>query len=228
MFSCKGDIGPAGADGIAGADTVTVEFQNGVFPSDAYSGCEDATIEDDYPTYNMGECDYLFTGTYTATKCRHVIKFDLSYIIPDNVQVTGAYLTYTKEDSYGTNTFTAYALTRDWTEGTGACFDSGTPDVNVSWNYYDGSGNSWTTAGGDYNLSAVSNSVFIDGSETTVTFQLNASMVQSWISDPSLNNGVIIIADNENTGTNWLRVYSSEETTGNTLRPKLTINYTAP
>ncbi|HRU40169.1 MAG TPA: DNRLRE domain-containing protein, partial [Candidatus Goldiibacteriota bacterium] len=128
-------------------------------------------------------------------------------------------------DSVGSNTYTAYAISRSWTEGTGACGGGGI-GVNVSWNNFDGTGNAWTAPGGDFSVSAASNAVPVTtvANGTEISFNLNTSMVQSWISSPSTNYG-IIIKDSATTGDKWLRPCSSE-IAGTAYRPKLTVNYT--
>ncbi len=130
----KGDAGIAGADG---SDVASAVFQNGTAPSSGYDGCEDATIKSDYPVLNMGGCEYLLSGTWTGgpTIYKSLIKFDISYISPDNVNVKTAKLTLyfdAAADIDGANTYTAYAVTKNWTEGTGGCSSAGDDDVNAS------------------------------------------------------------------------------------------------
>ena len=225
----KGDAGIAGADG---SNVASALFQNGVAPSSGYGGCEDATIESDFPSLNMGGCSYLLTGKVSVAIYKSLIKFDISYISPKDVDVKTAKLTLyfdNTDDIDGSNTYTAYAVTKNWTEGTGACGGAGDADVNASWNYYDGSVNSWDTAGGDYGAAAMSDSVFIssvsDGS--SIVFNLNADMVESWIEEPHNNYGIIIVGA-ALSGTHWLRPCSSDYASGNYYRPRLEIDYALP
>jgi hypothetical protein len=56
------------------------------------------------------------------------------------------------------------------------------------------------------------------------TFALSPAVVQSWV-DNAANNQGIIIADTDNTdGFD----FTSRESTTSSLRPKLTVAYTAP
>jgi hypothetical protein len=229
MFACtSGDQGPTG---IAGGNTATAVFQDGVSPVAAYTGCQDALLDSSEPNGNAGGCNYILSGIYsTTTQYNTAIKFDLSYIVPSNVQVTSAVLTlYTDSatDNSGSNTYTAYAITRLWTEGTGAC-GSATTGVNVSWNTYDGAGNLWTAPGGDFSATAASNALNVTAVAvgSALSFNLNTAVVQSWISSPSTNYG-LMIKGSAASGTGWLRP-CSREISNTAYRPKLTVNYIVP
>jgi hypothetical protein len=232
LFACS-----AGDKGPMGPNTATAVFQNGVLPSAAYVGCTDATIENEYPTINVGSCDYLISGGYASVFIyRIVIKFDLSYIVPSNVHVTSAKLTlYTdslNDISSLSNTHTAYALTKAWTGGTGSC--GGSANVNTSWNFANGSSDAWSNPGadGNFNATAASNSVPVHtvGVGTEIEFNLDPSVVQAWLSNTDTNYGLIIKAGTESSPAGlgyWLRPCSSN-IAATAYRPKLTINYTLP
>jgi hypothetical protein len=233
LASCKGRTGPAGPAGTDGKNTATAVFQNGISPA-GYSGCEDAALDSGIPNYNTGACGQLLIGgNDTPEIYRAVIKFDLTYIVPVNVSVTSAVLTLyfaDPSDSAGLNTYTAYELSRSWTEGMGACGVSGSPDANVSWDFYDGAGNSWFTAGGDFAADPAGNTVVVGSvaAGSSMSFNLNPALVQSWIADPSSNFGVIIKGDQETgTGQYWASPCSSQNTQIN-LRPRLAVTYTLP
>jgi len=233
FFSCAGDTGPAGPEGNAGDDgDIKVVFQQGVYPSAAYTGCEDAYIEaGGNQEMNYGGCDELNAGYYQviSRKRRSFIKFDLSYITPANVNVTAAYLKLSfssSPDIQGTTTITAYAAAKNWQEGGAPC--TGTADVGVSWADYDGS-NTWDTAGGDYSAVACSDTKEISGSPYDFTLTITADTVESWINDPSANYGMILKASNESSPgvDNYIRPASSEHATSG-VRPELTIYYSLP
>lgn len=234
LASCRGRTGPAGPAGPGGKNSVTAVFRNSAAPSEGYAGCTDATLDSAYPNYNTGGCGQLFIGgDDTPEIYRSVIKFDITYIVPVNVSVTAAVLTLyfaDPSDSAGSNIYTAYALTKAWTGGTGACGVSGTPDVNVSWDYSDGSSNSWAGPGGDFNAAAASDpvpesSVAAGG---FISFSLDPALVKSWITDPSTNFGVIIKGSQETgAGQYWISPCSSD----NALiayRPRLEVTYILP
>lgn len=199
FFSCKGDTGDkgkTGATGPSGADgNMVIMFQKGVYPSSGYTEVKDTGIINNTPTNNYGSCGSNGAGAYPAyIATRSLIKFDVSSIIPSNVIVTKAELVLNLNQIYGTNTYTAYKITNDWVEGT-VC--GSTSPGTATWNNY-GAG-SWTTPGGDFDSTPVSNSLIISDSapQQSITFSLNPAMVQQWISNPSTNYGVLIKADNE-------------------------------
>ncbi len=203
FFSCKGetgDKGATGATGPSGADgSILIMFQQGIYPSLSYNGVKDTCIVKNLSNFNYGGCQNSGSGTFgTYIATRALIKFDISDIAPSNVIVTKAELTFNLNQIYGSNTYTAYKLTRDWIEGN---FCDAASTTVCTWTVY-GAGN-WTTPGGDYDPSPVSNSIFVSGSlPQTITFSLNTAMVQSWISNPASNYGIIIIADNESVVNN--------------------------
>jgi len=221
FMSCKGAAGPGGP---AGANTSMVVFQQGISPSDAYTGCSDTILSGGNTVYNYGAWNMILFGLDPGTPYRILIKFDVSSIIPSNVTVTNASLTLSYQLNNGSNTVTAYALTRDFTEGTEIGGNAGT---GASWSTYDGT-NSWTAAGGDYGAAAVSNSVFADGTKQVITLNLDKSIVQGWITSPSSNYGIILIASDETSSVpNWVRFYSKEYATP-AMRPALTVTYKLP
>ncbi len=222
FISCKGEKGDAGVTGPAGEDIVMAVFQQLTYPDSNYSGVKDTIITDANINYNYGNCGSSGAGAYPSyVGTRALIKFDISGIVPSNVIVTKAELILNLNQVYGTNTYTAYSITKDWIEGT-AC--GGPLAGTCTWNNY-GTG-AWTNPGGDFNSTPVSNSLIIKGSAPqTITFLLNASMVQSWISNPSTNFGILIKANNEAVENNSIFWNSKENmSTG----PMLKVYYKLP
>ncbi len=225
LLSCKGepgDKGTTGTTGPKGADgSILVMFQQGNYPSSAYSGVKDTSIVNVNYNYNYGGCFINGAGAYTSyIATRTLIKFDLYDIVPSNVTVTKAELILTLNQIYGSNTYTAYKLTRDWLEGN---FCNAASTTVSTWNKY-GTGD-WTTFGGDYDPTPVSNSVYVSGTlPQTIKFSLDTSMVQNWISDPLTNYGIIIIAKNESVINNSIFWDTKETTSG----PLLKIYYKLP
>ncbi|GEM_PF-829002 len=227
FFSCKGEIGDKGATGPTGASgsdgSILVMFQDSIYPSSSYNGVKDTTITNVNSDYNYGACWNNGSGSFPAyIATRALIKFDISDIVPSNVIVTKAELVFNLNQIYGSNTYTAYKLTRDWVEGN-FCGDSST--TVCTWTNY-GAG-SWTTPGGDYDPTPVSNSLTVSGSlPQTITFNLNTAMVQSWISDPKNNYGIIIIAENESVINNSIFWYTRED--NGLTGPLLKVYYKLP
>lgn len=212
LFSCKGDPGSAGADGATGptgANTSVMMFQQGVYPSDAYSGVSDNVIISLNKETNYGSDTSMTIGAVAGGKYRPIIKFDIQSLVPSNVTVSKAYLDITLNGLFN-NTINAYAISNFWNE-TESCWTSRTAAAT------------WTTEGGDYSELQDSKGGW---ESTKITLSLNPSLVQGWLSNPSANHGIILIGTQE-TGTLWRNVYSSENLTRSN-RPKLTIYYTLP
>ena len=105
-------------------------------------------------------------------------------------------------------------MNSQWVEGTKS--GTGTAD-GATWATYDGISN-WTTAGGDFNATAVAETA-INGGETWVSWEIGP-LVEQWLAGAT-NDGLLIKG---NAALREARFYSKEEADP-TLRPKLTINY---
>ncbi len=227
FLSCKGETGDKGVKGTAGPSgedgSILFLFQQNNYPASSYTGVKDAGIHNNIDK-NFGACPYTASGAFNNwIASRGLIKFDISCIVPSNVVVTKAELILQLNQLFGSNTFTAYKLTKDWVEGNLCDEDSTT---TCTWTRY-GAGN-WTNPGSDYDPAPVSNSVFVSGTlPQNITFALNTDMVESWISDPSTNYGIIIIAENESNTNNGIIWYSKDNAT-RALRPLLKVYYKLP
>ena len=225
MVSCKGETGPAGS---TGASTIISVFQQGVLPNVEYAGATDAIISSGIPAGNFGGCAEIGAGyisSISLSAVRGLMKFDVSSIAPANVTVTRAYVKFYVYNTWGTSvTVTAHAVDSAWTEGTGSC--AGNVVTDVTWNSTGSA--AWTAAGADFGATAASNSIMVtpamEGS--FINLNLNTSMVQSWISDPSTNNGFILVGDNESSDS--AVTFSSSERVSTSTRPALVIEYTLP
>ena len=228
-FGCSGDSNPAEPAATptitaTAIPTITVEFQYELLPSAAYIPTEtkDAKLMFSNSTYNNGGAIQVDLGESGGGYLRGVLKFDLALITDSGVTVNSAELVVNTVDYSGIGTSaTVYELTQAWTEGT----TTGTYNVNASWDFYDGTGNSWATAGGDYNALAASNAVALNANSTEFTFNLSAAVVEGWINTPSSNHGMILLNDSPAAGTNWVGIASKEYPTA-AKRPKLVIHYT--
>ena len=161
---------------------------------------------------------------------RILIKFDISSI-PQNSEITSANLQlyyHESNDIVGgepieggissTLKITAYALTRDWLEGTGI-FNSPTHD-GATWNSYDGT-NGWSAPGGDYSST-------LKGSGTTPTSygftSINITdIVKTWVYGTAQNYGVVLRGSITSGNDDYLKRFRTTEYSISSQRPKLEI-----
>ncbi len=223
LLSCKGDIGDPGPAGVSGKSIIMMSFQEGVYPSDGYTGTIDTDIIHAQPEVNNGACD---TFDASNDKCswnpsRGLLRFDLTPLVPANVTVVKAYLELHAIDGAGPVGFVVHELTKEFEEG-GNCNLSGA----ASWVSATAT-TMWTTPGGDYNPAPMSS--VVSDSINPITIELNPSVVQKWINSPSKNYGMMIKASPE-TGVDECRgaEFASSENSTLSYRPKLTIYYTLP
>lgn len=219
IMSCKGGRGPAGPAGAGGP--VLAVFRQGASPSIYYTGESDTYISSGsaYIGLNYGAAVSASVGPYAGgfgTR-RMLIKFDISGQIPPDVVITGASMQLYYALTAGSNTLTAYSVTRPWIEGAG----NGQATAGAAWNT-DGS-NPWT--GGAYGGPAGSPVFCSDaGLNSYVRFPLDTAVVQAWADDPAGNNGLIIIASNEDASTTDTITFSTKEY-GSDQGPILNIYY---
>lgn len=213
LISCKGDTGAPGdpSDGI-----MSMTFQQGVRPYPGYSGCLDNYLSSNNPTVNYETSMDLLVGRSASSTYRTLIKFDLSPLVPSNVTVKAAYLSFS--NSYcqtSIQPIAAYKVTQFW-------------DDLATWNTYNGS-TAWPGAnGGTYNATPVSDIVSIGNSSLEVVLKLDNSLVQDWLVNSLSNYGVIIIGQNDNTTNYGVYYNKSSEQVLAEPHPKLTIYYTLP
>jgi len=228
MLSCKGETGPAGASGIPGTDGKALYvkmFQAGVYPDSSYVGMQDSTINSNSADYNYGTCDGIYSARLNSSNAtaRLLIQFSvLDDFIPANSTITKAQLVFycVNVITYTASDIQAYTLTQNWTEGT-ACGDTGV----VSWNTYSGS-SLWTTPGGDYDATPVSDAVMVNTYPAYHILTLNSETVANWIKSPGSNHGILIKLTDE-TKDAAILVFSKEKL-NSLYRPKLVVYYTIP
>lgn len=169
-------------------------------------------------TDNYGNCNILyFNGAPTQ---RSLIKFNLSNI-PDNATIISASLRMVKIGGSNTPTyFSAHKITNNWTEGTGTC--AGTSGV-CNWNQRQ-TGINWTTAGGDFDAAA--EATYLVSGNGVYNWNI-PGMVQSWVTSPSANYGVLLKFVSE-AGVNNEMEFASSENATIANRPQLEVVYTIP
>lgn len=177
-------LGAAFAQTAWGATTIT--FRDGQSPTAAYAGTRDVRIYDGAdqewsPTTNYGATPSLALDGNPIDKGL-LIRWDVS-AIPTSATVTGASIELELTDGTSTS-YSIYECLRSWSE------------TEVTWNRAR-SGVPWATPGAQ---GGTDRGTTILGSITagvgTATVPLNASgvsRVQSWVSNPSTNLGLVIV-----------------------------------
>ena len=216
LFAASCTVGPAGPQG---ADGAVVMFQNGLYPSAAYSGCEDAGTDSGSPATNFGSSTTIAAaGNWSSGSSvyRYMIKFDVSYIAPQDVTVSSAYLELVPWQATGANTLTAYAISKNWVE------------AQVTWENY-ATAQPWDAAGGDFAAQTAAGTIVFGPNDDDKVFRLslNPDVVKSWITNPASNYGIMIVAQNESSGTAFFNAVTSEDSDFS-QRPRLVVKYTLP
>jgi hypothetical protein len=160
------------------------------------------------------------TGTTPAPnqQSRVLVKFNTNDIfdaVPWNGTFQGARLRlYVKEvinrDSGATKNIGAYALTRDWREG------------SVTWKQPTNSPKEWNPLGGEFEAVPYATAA-VPGALTEgwVTWDLTA-LVRQWRNSTTTNHGVIL----RNTGTGADEIVFHTRESATTNKPVLSITYT--
>jgi len=194
-------------------------FQDGNFPTVAYAGTRDTSIDSVDEDLNFGTAAvWGADGRITTSAIGGLVRWDVSSLSQGSAVQSASItldVTNTSDDTYE-----IYALLQPWQE-TGA-----------TWNQF-ATGEDWQSPGarsssdrGSVVLGSVTATTF-----GTITIELNqagVTIVQSWINDPSTNHG-LLFADYTNSSNHV--EFSSRETLNVAARPKLTINFlgsTAP
>lgn len=161
--------------------------------------------------------DTISVGTRKTSKTRGIIYFDLSPI--DNTAIitsASMYLYLSIDKSSNARTITGYPFSNSW------------DFYGVSWDKRYGM-SSWTSGGGgegDYYSGSPIASASLTASPGTgyKTFNMNLPTVQSWVTTPSGNKGMILKTDDEGTRKGMFGFVSSRGILAR--RPKLDITYT--
>src|SRR2546425_1380610 len=186
-----------------------VSFQDGVSPTFAYAGARDTRISAVQPDRNYGTSTTLWANGADGNTA--LLKWE-NFNIPVGSTVRAATITLNVTNP-SKGTYELYALRRNWVE------------AEATWNQY-AAGQSWQVPGakGTSDRSSTVLGTVAASSIGQYTITLNAAgiaLVQSWVDDPSKNQGLII---DDPTVTDGLAFDSSEALTISN-RPKLTITY---
>lgn len=176
------------------------------------SGGVDVCITDSSEVFAGDDVTFVISNSQ-----RLLMKFDISDIGSANICSSAILSLYTGTASnmHG-KTYTAYSIlsvNSGWNE-------------NATWNTKDGS-NSWAgsagcnTSGTDFNGTAIGSCVMNDTWQYANQFSLDPSVITTWFGVSNSNYGILIKHSNLNSGV----LYSSDETTYTTKRPKLVVDY---
>ncbi|WP_031417517.1 DNRLRE domain-containing protein, partial [Lysinibacillus sphaericus] len=186
------------------------------------SKMEDTTIRKKFPTQTGGNDTELGVGTATdGNVVRSLLKFDVTPI-PEKSIIMSAdvslYLSSTNDPS--PINLSMHAMKRSWDENT------------ATWNNY-GTAGGWTTAGGDFNTTALSTVTGVSSVPSNVEdgiqrWSIPTTMVSGWLTNPNTNLGLLLKSTTE--GTLIYKKFISSENTTNplTYKPKLVVTYKTP
>lgn len=199
-------------DSVTVTNTVTIAFQDGVSPSTGYTGAQDAWLRGSQATTNTGTDQRMDADSDSSGSDEwSVLRWSLTDI-PAGAVVQSAAISIDVFDASVT-TYNLYSLLKDWVE------------TQVTFNNYR-TNQAWQSPGAAGVTDRGPIVGVLDSMNTTGIKQipLNAAgiaLVQSWIDNPSTNNGVIIAND---AATDGLEMRTSEYGTL-ASRPRLSISY---
>jgi len=195
-------------DDDGGGQTIT-SFQDGV---DGYSGTLDTYLLSSLPTRNGGVWKTLKVDGEPDRSI--LLSWDLTSI-PSGSTIESVTVAFNVTNSSG-DSYEFYELKQAWVER------------EATWNEY-ASGQNWEVSGADGSGDRGSIELGSITAPTTgiQTISLNAAgvaVVQSWVDNPSLNHGFIVL--DYIMGTDGLTLRSRNSPTVSE-RPKLTVTYTS-
>ncbi len=194
----------------------------------------DNSIYSESNTLSNGSGENLFTGTtQLADKRRSLIHFNLSTIPAGSVINSVSISLYCNKvpQMPVAASIELHKLLKDWGEGTsnasgpeGLGAAATANDATWSFNLFNTS--SWTTPGGDFVATKSASAKVVDIGTIAMTGTSLVADVQSFINNSAINFGWIVLDSSEST-TSSARRYAARGTVNATLRPQITINYTA-
>ena len=198
--------------------TVTRAFQNGVAPATTYAGTTDTTISQHQPTTNFASATTILIDGDDPGGSGHdlstLIKWDVASI-PAGSTIRSAAIKLNVVN-VSPLTYEIYEMKRPWVEG------------QATWNQY-ATGAAWQTAGalgtsdrGSTALATLTGSTL--GAHTMTLNAAGLALLQNWVNTPANNRGLVISDGANADGTD----FTSTEGATVSLRPQLTVTYTAP
>jgi hypothetical protein len=201
----------------SGALAVTKSFQDGASPTASYAGTRDAYLAEEAPATSFGgAASCLVDGDSVSGKDQYaLLRWSFgSADIPADATVTSVSITLNVTNKTGGSGYAIYELKKDWIE------------AEATWSAC-AAGTSWELAGaqGASDRGAVSLGTLLPTATGAYTVNLNSAgvaLVQSWVTSPLTNHGIIIANSTNADGMD----FTSREGATPSLRPRLTINYT--
>ena len=190
----------------SGGGFTTVSFQEGV---NGYAGTEDTHLDSTAPSTSFGGVDRIeMDGSPDMSV---ILKWDISSI-PAGSNVESVEISVFIRNG-STVLYDIYEMLRPWQEG------------SATWNQF-AAGQNWQIAGANGSQDRGTTALgVLTGPRGATTLTLNAAgvaVVQSWVDNPSSNNGFVFLDYDE--GSNGLSFFSSERRDVE-VRPQLTITY---
>ena len=203
-------------------------FQNGAWPNEYYIGADDVTIVENepgmthHPTMNM----YLRPRPdYGGIEKEGLMRFELDPYIPNNAVIGQAVLSlHVISATVGTTAdLEVYAVNRGWVPS------------SVTWNSAYG-GSLWEVPGakGTSDRAQTPSAIvrtplcpyYWEECSKTINLDLT-SLVQSWVSSPTSNYGVLYRLTNQDANVEY-EIRSSNYWLTTTVRPKLSVVWALP
>ncbi|MFQ5664728.1 MAG: DNRLRE domain-containing protein [Terriglobia bacterium] len=176
----------------------------------------DAALEEAFPNANSGSVANLVLSSVGGENTRGIFRFDLSSIV-STAAVKTSIFTYFQLTTTANSNLALHRVTgtTQWTE------------LGVTWNSRNGATN-WTTAGGDFNATAVD--IIAAGTMDNVTQSWTVlsdgtitNIPQGWLDSPASNLGLVLKYQTENTGQEV--EYESRESMTPSQRPQLDVHF---
>ncbi len=187
-----------------GAMPVELVLQRG---KNGYDGVQDAWINQWSPDEANGTSNVFRLRPGDVN--RGLVRFDLTDILPDDIQITSADL-YLYDNADGPDMTVAFhPLTRSWDEDT------------VTYNQA-ASGQPWAQPGGDFDAASVG-SLSLTGSDPGFVKISILDSVRSWVAAPTSNFGLLLNVSQAS--YNSARTLQASEFWDQNQRPKLKIIY---
>ncbi len=191
----------------------TTSFQDGVFPTPAYTGSRDLRIRSGTPTTNYATNTTL--GVDGSPDDAVLLKWDVT-AIPQGSSVFSASFTINVTGT-STDAYEIYELKRDWVESQATWMIAST---GVNWSTPGADGVSVPADRGTVVFGTVAGPT---GGQMTIAFNAaGLAVIQNWINNPSANFG-IVIQDYLNAGDDL--GFSSSEASPLSSRPRLNVTY---